>query len=153
MGLGSGIRDLRFGIRDPRSGIRDPGSEIRDPRSGIRVQGSKRHRIRIRNTADFGDDGVLCTFSNVQAAAGIAGRSQFAAEQLLGRAKPKYDMQAVRPAHHSQKHCPPPSLPARQDRTPRWVSSLRPPASVGRTPPPHRYLAFPTICKCQAKCG
>ncbi len=47
------------------------------------------HRIRIRNTADFGDDGVLCTFSNAQAAAGIAGRSQFAAEQLLGRAKTK----------------------------------------------------------------
>jgi hypothetical protein len=32
----------------------DPGSEIRDPEkthSGSRIQGSKRHRIRIRNTA------------------------------------------------------------------------------------------------------
>jgi hypothetical protein len=43
-----------LGIRDPRSEIRDPGSEIRDPEkthSGSRIQGSKRHRIRIRNTA------------------------------------------------------------------------------------------------------
>jgi hypothetical protein len=33
----------------------DPGSEIRDPEktySGSRIQGSKRPRIRIRNTAD-----------------------------------------------------------------------------------------------------
>jgi hypothetical protein len=42
-------------VWDPCSGIRDPGSEIRDPEkthSGSRIQGSKRHRIRIwiRNT-------------------------------------------------------------------------------------------------------
>jgi hypothetical protein len=47
---------------DLGSGIWDPGSEIRDPEktySGSRIQGSKRHRsrIRIRNT-----DYVACKF-------------------------------------------------------------------------------------------
>jgi hypothetical protein len=46
-----------FGIRDPRSGIRDQKKTY----SGSRIQGSKRHRIPIRNTASNIEKARFCT--------------------------------------------------------------------------------------------
>ncbi len=72
---------------------------------------------------DFAHVGVMCTFSNISAAAaaGIAWTSQLSSS-LAG--------QPVRPAHHSTNQPPPPSPLLQPGRAPWWVNSLLPSASV-----------------------
>ncbi len=88
---------------------------------------------------NFSDFGVLCTFSNIAAAAAAAmARSSQLHSPLSGLAV-QYDIaMGIRPTQHSTNLRP--STPLLQgNRTPRWVGSLWLSASVGPThtcPPP-----------------
>jgi hypothetical protein len=83
--------------------------------------------------------GVLCTFCNIPAAAqqlGLPPACSWAAPCQRSSESRHYIMtwQAIRASHHSKKLLPLNiSPPSRLGRTPCWVGSLRPLASVGTT--------------------
>ncbi len=83
----------------------------------------------LPSVRDFDDVGVLCTFNNSSSSSCWDCRKLAAEQPLICTVR---KLQMVRPAHHNTNRAFPldPSPPVRQDRTPHWVGSLQPLASV-----------------------